>query len=146
MNTLHYGSVILKQYFLQFSYCDVLSSMLYQNANVILYVGRINNTCFIRANTLKVLQVFRGFCKPRMSELSPKAAKRNQFIFPIVSIVYYILSHKNIFNFPTYKHRKLVHLQIFNCPNSYKKKNTVIEQYTRRSIITRTACTVCMHV
>lgn len=42
--------------------------------------------------------------------------------FPVVSIVYYILSHKNIFNFSTYKHRKLVHLQIFNRPNSYKKR------------------------
>lgn len=68
----------------------------------------------------------------------------DEWISPIVSIVYYILSHKNIF--PTYKHRKLVHLQIVNRPNSYKKGNTARDRYMRRSVITRTACAVCKNL
>lgn len=76
--------------------------------------------------------------------VSERERESDEWISPIVSIVYYILSHKNIF--PTYKHRKLVHLQIVNRPNSYKKGNTARDRYTRRSVLTRTACAVCKNL
>lgn len=75
---------------------------------------------------------------------SQRERESDEWISPIVSIVYYILSHKNIFS--TYKHRKLVHLQIVNRPNSYKKGNTARDRYTRRSVLTRTACAVCKNL
>ena len=75
-------------------------------------------------------------CWFHIPKLHPRERESDKRISPIVSIFYYILSHENIFNFffpPTYKHRKLVHLQIFSRPNSYKKKET------RRGINTRDA-------